>query len=98
MTGLLALVEKLATRPSTVWRLSWLAFCLLVICYAGAPTLRRVAPYILAGIGDKPSAPLLPKKDEREADTNDGWFLTWGLPVIAWAVTAALLGKHLFLS
>ncbi|MFF5081602.1 hypothetical protein ACFY36_31525 [Actinoplanes sp. NPDC000266] len=90
-----ALMHKVLARSSTVWRLLWLVFCLVVICLAGAPALRWVVPYVLAGIGDQPSTPLLPKKADAEPPPV-GPFLTWVLPTIFWILGAACVIKQLF--
>jgi hypothetical protein len=90
MASLLAFLSKLAGRPSTVWRLAWLAFCLLVVCLLGARTLRKIVPYVLAGVGDKPAAPLLPE-GARGQPEDDSQFANWILPVLGWLVLAGLL-------
>jgi hypothetical protein len=63
--GLVRLVASLfkpgGSRPSLVWRVVWLWFCLHVIKKPGGPdTLKAVVPYVLAGLGESPSAAVPP--------------------------------------
>ena len=90
MTALFAFLSKLADRPSTVWRLSWLVFCLIVVSFFGARTLRRITPYVLAGVGDSPTAPLLPEGTDNKPE-DDGRFATWMLPAISWIILTGIL-------
>jgi hypothetical protein len=97
-TSLLALVEKLAARPSIVWRLAWLAFCLLIVCLAGAPTLRGIAPYVLAGVDGRRTAhsrTANPTEPERVVDSR---LASWVLPAIAWSLISASVVKWLVFS
>lgn len=91
MTGLVALLSKLADRPSTIWRISWLAFCLIVVCLFGARTLRRIAPYVLAGVGHAPTPPLLPDETTGQQSEDDGRFANLVLPAVCWSFVAAAL-------
>ena len=84
-------LSKLMDRPSTLWRLAWLVFCLIVVCFFGAQTLRRIAPYVLAGVGETPTPPLLPEGATGQAE-NDGRFATWVLPVTSWSILIGVLG------
>lgn len=93
MNGFWTFVTKLADRPSTVWRLAWLIFCLLVVCLTGARTLRKIVPYVLAGVTEQPTGTALPKPAAADAD-DLGRFATWVLPTLSWlllAGTAALI-------
>jgi hypothetical protein len=88
VNGFWAFVTRLAGRPSTVWRLAWLTFCLLVVCLAGARTLRKIVPYVLAGVADRPTGTALPK--QTTTDTDDlGTFATWVLPALSWMLLTA---------
>jgi hypothetical protein len=93
----LALIDKLAARPSTIFRLAWLTFCLLVICLAGAPTLRVVTPYVLAGLGESPAGSRASVMAEASAaqPATAGPFTTWILPLISWTLVGVLLLKVL---
>jgi len=90
MTGLLAFLSKLADRPSVIWRLAWLIFCLLVVCLCGARTLRKIIPYVLAGVGEVPTAPLLPDGASGQLNEDDGRFANWILPATSWVLLATL--------
>jgi hypothetical protein len=90
MSSLLAFLSKLADRPSTVWRVAWLVFCLTVLCFFGTQTLQKVTPYVLAGIGGEPAAPLLPE-GVKDAVKEDSPFTTWILPVVSWTILAGLI-------
>lgn len=90
MTTLFGLLSKLADRPSTVWRLAWLMFCLIVVCLFGPRTLRWITPYVLAGVADTLTAPLLPESRADELG-NEGKFATWVLPCISWLVLAGIV-------
>jgi hypothetical protein len=90
MAQLFAFLSRLADRPSTIWRIAWLLFCLIVLCFFGARTLRRIAPYVLAGIGKTPTAPLLPAGSPAQQE-DDGKFATFVLPIICWIVLTSAL-------
>lgn len=94
MSAMIAFLSKLADRPSTIWRLAWLMFCLIIVCFFGARTLRRIAPYVLAGIGDTPTARLLPEKAAGSPD-DDGRFAVWVLPVMSWLVLGGAMAWFL---
>lgn len=88
--SILALLSKFADRPSTIWRLCWLLFCLTIMCFFGPRTLRRISPYVLAGVGETPTAPLLAASDAGRPD-DDGWLATWVLPAISWLILAGVI-------
>lgn len=49
------------TKPSFLLRLGYLLFCWrLVAKPGGVEKLQAVAPYVLAGLGETPTPPLLP--------------------------------------
>ena len=90
MSAISLFLSKLADRPSTTWRIAWLTFCLLVVCFFGARTLRRITPYVLAGIGDSPTPPLLPEGEADKTD-DDGKFVTWVFPAISWLMLLGIV-------
>jgi hypothetical protein len=48
--------------PSLWWRISWLLFCgWLLRQDDGLRRLQQAAPYVLAGVGESPTKPLLPQ-------------------------------------
>ena len=91
MSNLFGFLSKLVDRPSTLWRLAWLAFCLIIVSFFGAQTLRRIVPYVLAGVGDAPTAPLLPEGSAGQLE-NDGRFATWVLPATSWSILIGVVG------
>lgn len=90
MAELLAVFSKLIDRPSTVWRLAWLLFCLVIICFGGSRTLRKVTPQVLAGI-TLDSSPAKNQSVLTMPQEEDGKFATWILPLIAWAILVGIL-------
>jgi hypothetical protein len=55
------------TRPSFLLRLGYLLFCWrLVAKPGGVEKLQAVAPYVLAGLGETPTAPLLPPNSRND--------------------------------
>ena len=83
-----ALVSKVASRPSTVWRLAWLVFCLLVLCFFfGAATLGRIVPYVLAGVDERPRR----QQAVASGESDDGSRVAWALPCLAWSAMIVLV-------
>jgi hypothetical protein len=53
--------DGVRARPSFLLRLGYLLFCRWLVAQpGGVRELQAVAPYVLAGLGDAPTAPLLP--------------------------------------
>jgi hypothetical protein len=77
MTEFWALLGQFVGRPSLVWRLAWLVFCLVVMVLFGARTLYEIAPSVLAGAtGTAPKATPSPR--------DFGRLVTWVLPTVVW--------------
>jgi len=83
---LIAALTKAAERPSVLWRLAWLAFCFLVLCFFGARTFRMIVPYVLAGITEAPKRPTTTLRVD-----DDGRVTDWILPVISWLILGSIL-------
>jgi hypothetical protein len=90
MAEILAIVGKLVDRPSTVWRLAWLLFCLVVLCLFGARTLRRIVPFVLIGIAEPKEHPT----DIGVAD-DDGHVADWILPAACWVLVSGVVAALL---
>lgn len=93
MTGFWNLLSNLAGRPSMLWKLCWLLFCLVVICLFGPQTLTRVIPYVLAGVLDSPQEMLTKARELGEIQW--GRFTRIVLPLISWIVLAGALAGAL---
>jgi hypothetical protein len=87
MTGLLALLSKLIDRPSTVWRLAWLTFCLIVLCLCGAKPLPKIVSSVLIGVREPQTSP---GTDEHEELQDAGPIANFVLPIIFWSILAAV--------
>lgn len=85
MAEIAALIAKIAARPSVLWRLAWLVFCLLVLLLFGARTLQLITPSVIAGSSSKAVLSALP--DPRLEDF--GPMATYVLPSIAWLLIIA---------
>lgn len=83
-----ALLTRIAGRPSILWRALWLVFCLIVLCFAGLGTFRKIVPYVLAGIPDRGAASRLPAT--AEADRTE-IFANWILPGMSWSGSIFLI-------
>jgi hypothetical protein len=76
-----ALLGQFIGRPSLLWRLAWLVFCLVVMVLFGARTLSEIAPSVISGATSSPpkstpSATPVPR--------NFGPLVTWILPALVW--------------
>jgi hypothetical protein len=93
MTDLWGLLSQLAGRPSTVWRLAWLFFCLVVMCLFGTQTLRKVVPYVLAGVQSEPLKALkaLAELNQTAGQDEPGWFARIGLPLVSWLILVGVV-------
>lgn len=93
MAEIAVLIAKIAARPSVLWRLAWLLFCLLVLLLFGARTLQLITPSVIAGAtGSSSKAVLSAAPDPRLGEF--GPMATYVLPSIAWlliVVAGALL-------
>jgi hypothetical protein len=78
------------------WRLAWLTFCLLIVCLAGTRTLKGIAPYVLAGIGDRPAANS--RKAGRVRPVAESGLANWVLPTSAWSLIFVSVVKWLLFS
>jgi len=83
-----ALLTRIAGRPSILWRALWLTFCLVVLCYAGLETFRKIVPYVLAGIPDRRAASRLPTTG---AHARSEIFANWILPALSWSGSIFLI-------
>lgn len=83
-----ALLTRVAGRPSILWRALWLTFCLVVLCYAGLETFRKIVPYVLAGIPERGAAARLPATAVRGRGEI---FANWILPAMSWSGTVLLV-------
>lgn len=83
---LIAALTKAAERPSVLWRLAWLAFCFLVLCFFGARTLRMIVPYVLSGVTEAPKRPTATLRVDDGGRPTD-----WILPVISRLALCLLL-------
>lgn len=84
MAEFLALLAKVAGRPSLMWRLAWLVFCLVVLMLFGARTLELITPSVMAGATGSPSVRTRPV----EVAHDFGPLATWILPTVAWLFIA----------
>lgn len=88
MAEVAVVIAKIAARPSVLWRLAWLVFCLLVLLLFGARTLQLITPSVIAGAtGSSSKAAPSPSPDSRPGEF--GPMATYVLPSVAWLLIAA---------
>jgi hypothetical protein len=78
------------TQGLSVFRWPSSVFRLILVCFFGARTLRRIAPYVLAGIGETSTHPLLPDGVANQVE-DDSWLTTWLIPIISWMALMGIL-------
>ena len=85
MSELWVLLGKFAGRPSLLWRLAWLVFCLVVMVLFGARTLYEITPSVIAGATGSP-----PKSTPSSTPVarDFGPLVTWVLPILVWVFLA----------
>ncbi|MEU7652473.1 hypothetical protein AB0C41_10705 [Micromonospora taraxaci] len=88
MAEIAVLVAKIAARPSVLWRLAWLLFCLLVLLLFGARTLQLITPSVIAGATGSPQKAVLSTSPNSRLE-DFGPMATYVLPSIAWLLIAA---------
>jgi hypothetical protein len=86
MSEFWALLGQFAGRPSLVWRLAWLVFCLVVMVLFGARTLYEITPSVISGATS--SAPKS-TPSSAPAQGNFGPLVTWVLPTLVWVFLLA---------
>jgi len=89
MMGFWNVLGNLAGRPSMLWKLSWLLFCLVIICLFGPQTLTKIVPYVLAGALDSPDEMLTKAREFGEIQWSR--FTRIVLPCVSWLVLTGTL-------
>jgi hypothetical protein len=60
------------------------------MCFFGAPTLRRIIPYVLTGIAETPTLSV-PASGSADQSKDDSRLATWILPLISWMILGGIL-------
>ncbi|MGW8645740.1 hypothetical protein [Micromonospora aurantiaca (nom. illeg.)] len=88
MAEVAVLIAKIAARPSVLWRLAWLVFCLLVLLLFGARTLQLITPSVIAGATGS-SSKAVPSSSPNSQLGDFGPLATYILPSVAWLLIGA---------